>query len=1660
MIHFKFLPLLFCLVVPFRGFVVRAADPIVLRADAERIVTLLATTARLTGPSVRMNTNTKVAAWWKGPDDRATWNFAIDDAGSYDVNLTWGVPESLAGQRFVLVLDQKTALEGTVPATGGFASFVQRSFGQIHLDKGRHQLVFRPAEAVRGEDLLDLQSIELFPYDPNRPRASTRVIPQAAPLTSPVPGAEKVIISPHTFTIPEGYVLTRAAAAPLVERPIHMSFDESGVLYVTDSSGNTDKAPAQLKNPTHRIVRLVDRDQDGVFDHSTVFAERVPFPEGALWYQGALYVGAPPHILKFRDTDGDHAADERSIWFDGGSIGGCGNDLHGPYLGPDGYFYWCKGEFQRQSHQLSNGKTLNTRAAHVFRAKPDGSELEVVITGGMNNPVGLAFGDTGERFVSGTFFDLSEPGRRDGILHAVYGGVYGKKNDGVLAEHPATGGLLPILSQMGPAAPSGIVMPRNQALGMRGDLLCANFNLRRISRHRLTQSGSTYTAETSTFLESDQSDFHPTDVIEDADGSLLVADTGSWYKICCPTSKVYKPDVMGAIYRIRKAHPSSTKDKDPRGLALDWEQPAIAWLSDERPAVVHRAIEALAKESNIDDLRSADARIPALWALHRIPGLAARKAVRDFLSDENPDVRAAAVHSTGLWRDPAGVMPLIELLASNAALLHRPAAMALGRIGDRRAVKPLMEAASEKADVFLKHAITYALYEIGDTRSLPEEHPLGKQVRLMHQVDQREPPSHLMPDIQLADDVVPDPETLTRQRARLDELAAFLPKGDPKRGAKLFSNVRSLCITCHTKGELGAEFGPDLTRIGAIRSERDLLEAIVFPSASIARYYEWVTVQTEKGETGGLVVKDTIDKLVLAAGPGVEKAVAIQDIKAAKYSNVSLMPAVFDGLLKPEEIADLVAYLKADDDPNAHTAIPPHHPIALPGLHAYAQKSIAAGEAIDFRVSSTVPYTLSVVQLGSDPDHRDSDPVLKTFRVDAPQTQPIHPGSYVHVNNGLADDAPLPSFTLECWVRPFNLKGTQGIITQHDYPNHSGIGLFVHDGRIAFLTGTGGVFDPASYHETSTAVIRARTWHHVAATWDGKTKKIYVDGQPAATIPFSGEVKPGKSPLRIGAYGSGGVAANFFNGDLALCAVHRVALDQDSLEQRVAERGRHTPNGEDLLACWPFTEERGSRVADASGHGHDGQIINRATWMIGGPSFNAAAVGRHDANYDPTNDSQRGHGLRLSTEDLYNCRWKIDHRFQIPVDARSGLYAGRFDFKIDGKPKRYHTTFVVRRPESRAKAPLLVLTSSNTWLAYNSVPFPVNHGPELTSMGTGGLANSHPGAPRYSFYSDHRNGQPTYKVGMKVPWPAGDPNKTYMSNSYSHLVRGERFLHLWLDRHGYDYDVITDHDLHQHPEVLEGYQAVCINGHSEYWSARAYEGLDAYLQGGGSAVVLSGNTMFWRVSFDDTGEVMECRKFGSGIGGRAHAMVGELYHSHDFQRGSLMRFCGYPAWELVGLACVGWSGMNFKPYRVDLPEHFLFNQPHKIALKEGESFGFITPTLGAVGHEYDVRLSTVLKATDTLPPEFQGLAEPEGIVTIASSHDQRNILDFNAAGNKSRFGNDDTIAEIIYWERPRGGRVFHTGSIASAWSMYHDEPLSMLVRNVLHHFGVEPGKDR
>ena len=100
---------------------------------------------------------------------------------------------------------------------------------------------------------------------------------------------------------------------------------------------------------------------------------------------------------------------------------------------------------------------------------------------------------------------------------------------------------------MGPAAPCGLTRYESDAFGAeyRDNLFACYFNLHKVSRHVLTPRGATFTTKDEDFVTSPDLDFHPTDVLEDADGSLVVVDTGGWYKLCCPTSQLHKPDVLG-----------------------------------------------------------------------------------------------------------------------------------------------------------------------------------------------------------------------------------------------------------------------------------------------------------------------------------------------------------------------------------------------------------------------------------------------------------------------------------------------------------------------------------------------------------------------------------------------------------------------------------------------------------------------------------------------------------------------------------------------------------------------------------------------------------------------------------------------------------------------------------------------------------------------------------------------------------------------------------------------------------------------------------------------------------------------------------------------------------------------------------------------------------
>ncbi len=156
-----------------------------------------------------------------------------------------------------------------------------------------------------------------------------------------------------------------------------------------------------------------------------------------------------------------------------------------------------------------------------------------------------------------------------------------------------------------------------------------------------------------------------------------------------------------------------------------------------------------------------------------------------------------------------------------------------------------------------------------------------------------------------------------RQNARLKRLEtvdAGLAGGDIDAGRRLFFG-KATCSTCHAVGRQGATFGPDLSNIGEIRARHDILEAILYPSASFAREYETWRVRTRTGENTGVIKEQLPDALVLETGPGASLRIARSSLVAVEPVEFSVMPPGLEALLSPAELADLMAYLEALPDP-------------------------------------------------------------------------------------------------------------------------------------------------------------------------------------------------------------------------------------------------------------------------------------------------------------------------------------------------------------------------------------------------------------------------------------------------------------------------------------------------------------------------------------------------------------------------------------------------------------------------------------------------------------------------------------------------------------------------------------------------------------------------
>ena len=290
---------------------------------------------------------------------------------------------------------------------------------------------------------------------------------------------------------------------------------------------------------------------------------------------------------------------------------------------------------------------------------------------------------------------------------------------------------------------------------------------------------------------------------------------------------------------------------------------------------------------------------------------------------ESKPIRLAAIGALAPRTNPLAVESftyLTESLASGEFTARSTAAQTLSRakLSEAQLVK-LAENSLSKAD----HTTLLALVETyrGGKSELAGQ-------AFVTALGQNKTAAEILSPTQLGELLASYPETVrtaaqpvrtaieARQAERLKRLAemeALLTGGDVGRGRAVFFSQKAQCSACHAIGREGGTLGPDLTSLGAIRAGRDILEALVFPSASFVPGYEPMRVETKDDVITGNIVREDSSAIVLKLNAVLEQRIPRSDIKSITPGTISVMPEGLATALAPDELRDLLAFLQAQN---------------------------------------------------------------------------------------------------------------------------------------------------------------------------------------------------------------------------------------------------------------------------------------------------------------------------------------------------------------------------------------------------------------------------------------------------------------------------------------------------------------------------------------------------------------------------------------------------------------------------------------------------------------------------------------------------------------------------------------------------------------------------
>jgi len=145
--------------------------------------------------------------------------------------------------------------------------------------------------------------------------------------------------------------------------------------------------------------------------------------------------------------------------------------------------------------------------------------------------------------------------------------------------------------------------------------------------------------------------------------------------------------------------------------------------------------------------------------------------------------------------------------------------------------------------------------------------------------------------------------------------------GDVNAGRTLFENQ---CSSCHRFGDLGTEFGPDLTTIASRYGVSDILESLLYPSKAISKEYASTIIELDDGQLLNCIVVDENDQSVTVRTAEATDGVELEksQIMSRRSSDVSIMPENLLDTAQENNIRNLIAFLKSGATEHAAASTP------------------------------------------------------------------------------------------------------------------------------------------------------------------------------------------------------------------------------------------------------------------------------------------------------------------------------------------------------------------------------------------------------------------------------------------------------------------------------------------------------------------------------------------------------------------------------------------------------------------------------------------------------------------------------------------------------------------------------------------------------------------